>query len=480
MSWFRNVTRRRWSLAAAAFSFIVIAWFNQGGERPVGPEDHGWEWVARVVYEPFRFIYRPAHDQEIYFGTACAIVGRPFPPEYLDRGGVGGTFAPLESTAGQGPRIPYIQVPLEYPPIVLPFLLAPLALVHSAVAYARLFGAEMGACLAGAAALAIGLASRTFDEGGDARKRWWIACALALAEGSIVVQRLDPIVALLLVLALRAAYFRKPAAFGAWIGLAGATKILPVLLAPVVLASDRHMWRRNRLAKAAGSAVLAMGAGLLPLVATPESRAVFGYHSRRGLHIESLAGTLYGLGCKLAGVAPVVEHTFGSSNFGGRLPDAIAAACGPLTLVAIAALTVLVARAPEPESDSERLRKTTAALALGAIVLILAGKVFSPQYLTWLLPLVVMLPHPSLERVSAVFGIALTLGQVYLRGFYDWLCMQVPVALGTLSARQAALVVVAVVCSRELRTAYRAPAPKTAPLSPQFRDLLAEDPLDPG
>ncbi len=479
MSWFRNVTRRRWSLAAVTFAFIVITWFNQGGERPVGPEDHGWVWVARVIYEPFRFIYRPAHDQEIYFGTASAIVGRPFPPEYLDRGGVGGTFAPLELSSGQGPRIPYIQVPLEYPPIVLPFLLAPLAFVRTAVAYARLFGAEMGACLAGAVALAIGLAERAFGEAADTRRRWWIACALALAEGSIAVQRLDPIVALLLVLALRAAYFRKPAAFGAWIGLAGATKILPVLLAPVILAGDRHMWRPDRLAKAAGSAVLAMGVGLLPLVATPESRAVFGYHSRRGLHIESLAGTLYGLGCKLVGVPTDVEHTFGSSNFGGRLPDAIAAACGPVTLIAIAVMTVLVARTPEAQNDAERLRKTTAALALGAIVLILSGKVFSPQYLTWVLPLVVILPHPSLERVCAVFGLALALGQLYLRGFYDWLCMQAPVALATLSVRQVALVVVAVLCARELRAGHRIVDTTSVPLSPQFRDLLAEDPLDP-
>ena len=475
MSWLRNLTKRRWSPAAVTFGFIVTLWFNQGGDRPVTPEDRGWEWVARVAYEPFRFIYRPAHDQELYYGTASAILGRPFPPEYLDRGEVGGAFAPMATRSGRGLQIPYLQVPLEYPPIVLPFLLAPLAVVRSALAYERLFGVEMGACLLGAVALAVGLASRAFGDGALAKRRWWIACALALAEGSISVQRLDPIVAILLVLALRAAYLRKPTAFGIWIGLAGATKILPLLLAPVVLASDRYMWRRDRLAKAVGSAVLVMGAGLLPLVATPESRAVFVYHSRRGLHIESLAGTLYGLACKLWGSPSLVGHTFGSSNFAGTLPDDLAAACGPVTLVAMSITTILVARTPDADNAAGRLRKTTAALIIGAIVLVLGGKVFSPQYLTWLLPLVLILPHPSLERVCLVFGVALALGQLYLRGFYDWLCEQVPVALATLTCRQAALVAVAVLCASELRAAYQRsdgrPQRNSATCSPKMRSI---------
>jgi hypothetical protein len=467
---------RRWrspALAASVFAFVVCIWLNQS----VGGAD--WEAVRDRVFAdpgahvleaaryPFVFLYRRSHDEEIYYATASALLGKPFPPSFLERGGVPAAFARLADTLSAGGgrlRVPYSEVPLEYPPLVLPFIVAPRLVGLSFEPYAFVFCMLMGGCLVGACAIAV----RTAEAGPgvpgveDARSgtrcssagRWWLACALVLAHGAIAVQRLDAIVALLLALALRAAVNRRPASLGAWVGLAAATKVIPGLLLPVFLSSDWSFYRRPRAAATAlGGAALGFALGLLPLALSGHLGEFLSYHGLRGLHVESTGGALYGAARALLGRPAVAALDFGSFNFHGPVPDAIAAVSPFATLAAIVVLSANLAtgRAPQPKKAaagaahvfSRRAPGQTASAALaGMAALWLLGKVFSPQYLTWAIPLVLVCADraPLRPWIVGAFALALILGQVYWRGYYDLVYGQHPVGLGTLIARQAAIV----------------------------------------
>jgi hypothetical protein len=80
----------------------------------------------------------------------------------------------------------------------------------------------------------------------------------------------------------------------------------------------------------------------------------------------------------------------------------------------------------------------------------LGGKVFSLQYLTWPLPLVIALPTRAWLRASLGLGLVMLLSQLYLRGFYDHVYNQWPAGVLTMVVRLAVLVALFVVAVRRL------------------------------
>jgi hypothetical protein len=448
---------RRPAIAAAAFALVAGVWLNQSVSRAewervrdrvfAAPGEH----LLEAVHYPFVFLYRRSHDEEIYYATASALLGRPFPPAFLDRGEVPGAYRAPSSTTDGRVRVPYVEVPLEYPPTALPFIVLPRLVASSYQVYAQAFDALMAACLAAACALAIRVVSPA-DDAGRAR-RWWLGTAVLLAHGAIAVQRLDAVVALLMALALRAAVRRRPGQLGAWIGLAAATKIVPGLLLPIVVACDRDLLRPKKLAWLVGSAAVACGLGLAPLLLSGHFADFLAYHGQRGLHVESLLGSLYGVACAMRGRPADALLDFGSFNFHGAVPDALAVATPWVTLAAIAAVTWFVWRAPANDADGASPGRWSAALLAGMAVLWLGGKVFSPQYLTWAIPLVLAVPGERVVRspIALSFVAALVLGQLYLRGYYDHVYGQRPLGLGTLIVRQATVVALFVWALRAVR-----------------------------
>jgi hypothetical protein len=132
-------------------------------------------------------------------------------------------------------------------------------------------------------------------------------------------------------------------------------------------------------------------------------------------------------------------------------------------LVPLGAFLWRVARAPahsRPPSASARVsRLATSALAATAI-LWLTGKVFSPQYLTWSIPLVLAVPGRTGIRLAWVTIGAMALTQLYQRGFYDLVVEQRPIGLLALAARQAILFVLLALAARSaLRPGEPEPEP---------------------
>jgi len=291
--------------------------------------------------------------------------------------------------------------------------------------------------------------------GGEVPERarmWWMLSLLLLAQGSLAIQRLDAVPALLLAAALWAASLRKPALTGLALGLATATKLFPVLLVPLVIAADLDLWRERR---AAVRGALAFGAAVLvgfaPMLFPPDPLVdVLRYHGARGLHVESTGGVLLALGRLLVGSARGATLSYGSYNLDGAAPDVVAKLATPLMLLLLGAAAVGFARSPQPHGEGERRDRIAVALLAGLAVLWLSAKTFSPQYLTWAIPLVLAVSGSRGEKLRWLLFFILVLTQVYMRGFYGQLIAGTLVGVGFVLLRLPLLVLFLVVALRGL------------------------------
>src|SRR5215207_7700984 len=102
-----------------------------------------------------------------------------------------------------------------------------------------------------------------------------------------------------------------------------------------------------------------------------------------------------------------MKSSSGSQNLQGALPDAIAVVQGLVQAAVLIALWVSFARGP---ATRERLIRYAAAVVVAFIAL---GKVLSPQFLIWLLPLVPLVRGRRGLGASLLLAVALVLTQLW-------------------------------------------------------------------
>ena len=402
-------------------------------------------------------LYERSGDEEIDFAVANATRGRPYDADRLLRRGhdTPASFDRAPAVDGRWHR-PYVDVPFEYPIAMLPFVLLPSLLGGATFeSYTRLFGALMTAVLLGAAWLAI-----RAQPGRDDRARWWAVVLLFLAQGSLTVQRLDAVPAVLLAWALWAAVQRRPASTGAAMGLATAAKLFPFVLVPLLVVADLSAWRTGR-ARARGLAAFgaALAVGFVPMLFPPDALIdLLRYHSARGLHIESTAGTLLGLAHLVTGGHGPATLSFGSYNCDGPLATTLARLSTPLMANLLAALVVWLARSsasgPRNADAVRRCDRLALAMLSGLAVVWLSAKTFSPQYLTWALPLVLAVSGKPGRSLTWLLFAVMALTQVYMRAFYGQVIAGTAVGIGFLVARLPLLVAFAVVAMKSARSVF--------------------------
>ncbi len=345
---------------------------------------------------------------------------------------------------------PYLDFPVEYPPLALPLFALP-AGAPGPAAYARLFNLEMLACLALSAWLVARAARGGARTGPRAAALGFAAAAAAL--GAVAVNRYDAAVALSVAAALGLALDGRHGLAGAALGLGFAMKLSPAVLLPLLLL---HAARRGPVAAARALFGFAV-AGLAPfvpfLVAAPERlRPMFEYHLARPLQLESVLATPLLVG-HLTGLAPgAVASSFGSQNLVSPGAGVAAALAGPLAGAALLAALALSWR------RRAALRASPEALALAALTTLLAvvatGKVLSPQYLAWLVP-ALALGWPAWRGVGAlVLGALLLTHLEFPRHYWSFVALRPgPVAL--VVARNVVLVAA---FAAALRALWRLPA----------------------
>jgi hypothetical protein len=455
----RFASLRRSALVPFVVSCLVaVVWLNQGLKRSrvdAIVSAHQADPTANplgVVRYVLLNLYERSGDEEIFFAVANAVRGLPYDHARLATRGrdTPASFARAPAEDGRWHR-PYTEVPIEYPVATLPLILLPSFFGGADFdGYARAFAALMAVLLLAAAALAIRV-----QPGEDARRQWWWMTALLLAQGGLAIRRLDAVTALLLTITLLAAAERRAATAGVALGLATATKILPAILVAPLVAADRTLWR-SRAACLRGFAgfVVAGFAGLAPMLFPLETWLDFlRYHAVRGLQVESTGGVLLCAWRLATGGASPAVMSYGSFNIDGPAATLVARLSTPISIVLVGLITVRCARAPAPDSEVARRDRLAIALLASLAALWLSAKVFSPQYLTWALPLVLAVSSKRGETLRWLLFAIMTVTQIYLRGYYGEVIHGTAIGVGTLLVRLLLLVAFAVVAVRGLERA---------------------------
>jgi len=329
--------------------------------------------------------------------------------------------------------VPYRDFAVEYPPGALAVFVLPAAFGN----YAGAFAWEMAVC--GVVLVAVVAAIRR-------EAAFYVALAPLLA-GSLILSRFDLWPALLTVAAL-AALLRDHHRLG-WglLGAAVAAKLWPLALVPLVLAWS---YRAGRIRAAlVGLAVAAAVFVPFAIVAPHGLWDSLSGQASRPLQIESLGASLF-----TAFGHPNVISSHGSQNVAGH--GAVAALFALLQVAALVALWIAFARGP---ATGDRLLRYSAASVCAFIAF---GKVLSPQFLLWLIPLVPLVRGRRGVAATGLLTAALVLTQVWFpRRYWDYVYAfhNAEVVL----ARNLALVALLAVLAWPDRVAPSAPMPHSQP-----------------
>ncbi len=336
-------------------------------------------------------------------------------------------------------QVPYRDFVLEYPPAAAAvFALPALPPVGYGEAFSVLMLLALVATVLGvmATARALGLSRGREAAAG-------IAIAFSpLLLGNLVETRFD------LVAAALVAWMLWAAAAGrlrlAWGLLAGAAlvKLFPLALVPALVIYHRRRagWRSTFRGAAGGAAVLALG--VVPFVVASPSGAweVVQYHLDRPTQIESTASAYLLSLHALAGIPIGVENSFGSQGLPSEAASLIALLTTAVALaVVVAALSVYwsALRGTRPPGDA---RLMVAASAATIVALMAGGKVLSPQFMIWLLPVGFLIAGRFAWLAAGGTIVALLLTQAYFPASYWELVALEPRPIWLLVLRNAVLI----------------------------------------
>ena len=308
-------------------------------------------------------------------------------------------------------RLPYRDFALEYPPLaLLPFALPRLAtfgLPIDFIGYVWLFLIQ-NAIFSTLIALVI-VQIRGLRAAGPALVLYALLVAVS---APLLPWRYDLFPALLTVLALLCLLRQRPGWAGIWLGLGVAAKLYPAVL--LLIFGAYYLAGKNRpaLMRLALGSAGALAATLLPfvLIAPGPLLSFLRYHELRGLQLESLPAGAIVLAHVLGMTSARLEFNYGALHVVSPLAGAVLSWLPAIFVVLFGAvLASCLARFREEQAaggcvTSESLVAYSVAVLLAFIV---TNKVFSPQYLIWLLPFAPLL---RLRQASALLAIcALTI-----------------------------------------------------------------------
>jgi hypothetical protein len=317
--------------------------------------------------------------------------------------------------------MPYRDFTFEYPPLALLPMALPEFLPGGATsvdAYRWLFLLQNTLISCGIAAALAWLARRRWAPGSSSRVLVVYALSVA-AVVPLVAWRYDIFVSLLVVLAVVATVKDRPALAGLALGLGALTKVFPAFLLPVFVV--RYVARGDSRAavRMLTGFLLAVALVMIPLILVAGRAGLFfvDWQQARGVEIESVVSGVALLAHLVFGAEASANHAFNSWQISSPLADVLA---GPLPILTLVLLALILAAAyvgfrVEHRAVSPRQGDLLSACLMAVLlVVILTNKVFSPQYLVWLLPLAALRP------MREAFALALAGGLTLLIFVLNW------------------------------------------------------------
>jgi Glycosyltransferase family 87 len=318
-------------------------------------------------------------------------------------------FAP-QAQAIKGGDLPYRDQAIEYPPLSVPVLIAPIYVDDSTQGFIDGFMWEMLACdLAIVVVLALALpgdSKRVLSALGIYTVGLLILSDVVLDAslidtGPLALTRFDLVPALFVLGAVLARDRRRSATWSGLLSIGVAVKAFPLFLYPALLRGERNP-RRVIVAGAiplllCAVAVIAMG---------DEFGSAITYHTQRALQVESLGASAFEVADKLgaSGIATGTGH-------GGFEIQASGATAARWISVLIGALAYLLVVAAGWRSQASNFEVVAALLA----VMVVFAPVLSPQFLLWILPISAC--AYGLGRENLVLLVAILFTQITLQNY---------------------------------------------------------------
>jgi hypothetical protein len=360
--------------------------------------------------------------------------------------------------------LPYRDVFLEYPPLAAPAIGLPGLLGTGEEVFRWAFAGWTFLLAATVVILCGALAART---GGDARRALLTVALMPLLCGALVRTHFDlaPVAMLLGALLLLAT--GRPRSGMAVLGLAAMTKGFPLVAAPVALAWLAARVGRRTLVQSAAALLAALALPAAAAVAMSPSGAwdAVTYHVERPVQVESLPASGLLLLDKLgAGEADSVKshRSDGLEHPAAAVLTALSVAAMLGALIALAALAAGSRSVRREAAGSPRRASAPAAgdgrrLVLASLTAVAAfatlGKVLSPQYMLWLVPLGALAFAWRLHALAAATAAAAVLTQIEFPARYFDLVGREPFPVAVVALRNLVLLAVLLLALRALGAA---------------------------
>lgn len=212
---------------------------------------------------------------------------------------------------------------------------------------------------------------------------WWTAFLLAV--GPIALARIDSVTVPLAVMAV-ALLARRPFVAGVLLAVATWMKVWPAAVIGAVVIASRHRWRV--IAAGVATSVVVIGVGLV-LGAGTNLASFVTMQTGRGIQIEAPVAAPWvwagALGAEHAGIY-YDDELFTFQVF-GLAASAVSDAMTPLLVIAVLGI---IAAAVWAMARGARGEAVVPPLALALVTaFIVVNKVGSPQFITWLAPVIV-------------------------------------------------------------------------------------------
>ncbi|MDR1404452.1 MAG: DUF2029 domain-containing protein [Candidatus Methanoplasma sp.] len=308
---------------------------------------------------------------------------------------------------------------MEYPPFALVFIVIPRLFASTPFGYNVAFVAEVFVFfMIGLAAM--GRLAKRYNR--SQRRAMLVYTVSMLLMFEFVVDRYDIFPAILTLLSFYCLITKNYVWAFALLSVAAATKLYPAILFPIYLIPlfmDRD-W--SNVMKGTGVFAVTVLVIILPFVFLNSDAAFhfLSYHIDRPLQIESTMAPFIYLVSMLGFTDVSTAFGYGSDNLVGIWPDTVALYLTPFMFAVIVAIYSLYAyalfwlRRNGRDNENSRTVLLIGAAVLSLMAFIIAGKVFSSQYLIWLIPFVVFMLTMSVDYVSKNIIAVLSLSAVIL------------------------------------------------------------------
>jgi hypothetical protein len=299
-------------------------------------------------------------------------------------------------------QFPYTDFKVEYPPLaLLPMVLPQLPSVvqqQSLQQYIVLFFIQ-NAFLSFWMGKIILNSNSTTQINSQSQKRAikvLIVFAVLIAINlTIIFARYDVFAALLTLFALWSTVEQRPIQASIWFGLGVAAKLYPIVLLPVFCLYYLTKRDYQNCLRFLGGIALTIAVVFLPFVIIGKSQFLYflSYHKLRGLHLETLPAGILLLIHKLGFANIQFELNYGAYHLTSPIADPILRIL-PIANLVLFALVILCCfnHFRREYQASREISQESLVLysTLTLLVFIISAKVFSAQYIVWLLPFLLL------------------------------------------------------------------------------------------